>query len=164
MTDPLSFWIPALPRVVLSTNGTRREKRNPWSVSDAKGELHALALKAASECGRSEPFEGLVDVVVVLHVMRDARKVECPRCLERAIGEPSKFNGTCLCYRPLDPSNIGGEVIKPVIDGGLVGSGLITDDRSEYVRWVMLGLVRVQTVEQEGYEVTVRPVAEEAAA
>ena len=61
-------------------------------------------------------------------------------------------------YRPLDPSNIGGECIKPVIDYGLVKHKVIEDDSYQYVRYVVLGIEHADELKDERIEVTVREV------
>lgn len=63
-------------------------------------------------------------------------------------------------YRPLDPSNVGGECIKPIIDQALVTTGVIEDDDYTHVRYVVLGIEHVDDLKEERIEVTVREVEE----
>ena len=168
MSESKTFFVPALPRAVLSSNGDPREPRNRWTKGHAKEEIGSIALQASIEAYPDvEPFDGQVDVMLVFCV-RPSRNADCPRCLQRALENGNRrfnFNGECLCYRPTDPSNIGGEVTKSIIDYGVAGgpptdrvTRLITDDAHQYVRYVLLGRRKVEAIEEEGVEVSVRAV------
>lgn len=52
-------------------------------------------------------------------------------------------------YRPRDPSNIGGEIIKGIIDA-VVDMGVLPDDDYRYVPAVVLRIERVKTIAEEG--------------
>lgn len=145
MTDSLSFTIHTLPRRALSTNGNKRDRHE---VSDAKGEIGAWAYTSMLEQhGPDLPqFRGTrVDVLVVFHVKHHAKP------------------GDDL-YRPLDPSNIGGLCVKPVLDYGLVKTGVLEDDDWKHIRFVVLGIEPVDDLKDERIEVTVSEAIEENAA
>jgi len=140
--DSLSFTIMTLPRRALSTNGNKRDRHE---VSDAKGEMGSWAYTSMLEQhGPDIPqFRGSrVDILLMFHVKHHAK------------------TGDGL-YRPLDPSNIGGECIKPVIDYGLCKTGVIEDDSYKHVRYVVLGIENEPDLSRERIEVTVKAVEEE---
>ncbi len=60
-------------------------------------------------------------------------------------------------YRPRDPSNIGGEIIKGPIDA-LKDLGILPDDDYRYVPAVVLRIERVKTLEEEGMMLSVQPL------
>lgn len=136
----VSFSIPTLPGRALSTNGSKRDHHE---VSGAKMALATEAFtEALAQLGPQMPrFECRVDIALTFYVKHHAR------------------TGDGL-YRPLDPSNIGGECIKPVIDYGLVKHGVIADDDYTHVRYVVLSIERVEDLRAERIEVRVIPVEE----
>ena len=138
MTEPVTFFVPTLPARALSSNGS---KRNHHEVSAGKMQLGADAWNAALHAlgPRMPHFEGRVDISLTFHVKPHAK----PR------------DGL---YRPIDPSNIGGECIKPVIDYGIVKHGIIEDDSYVYVRYVVLSIEPVAELRDEGIAVLVREI------
>ena len=137
----ISFWVPALPETALSPNGGKRSRRNTWSLSEAKLTLGDVAFHAAlAAFGPDMP--SLVPPVVISATL---------------FAKHNSKNGDGL-YRPTDPSNIGGDVMKPVIDSGLVKTKIIPDDSYKYVNAVVLMVRHVNTHEEEGILVSVTEV------
>lgn len=136
----IQFSIPTLPSRALSTNGSKRDHHE---VSAGKMSLGADSYTAAHEAlGPDFPhFDGRVDIAITFYVKHRTR------------------NGDGL-YRPLDPSNIGGECIKSVIDYGLVKTGIIDDDDYTHVRYVILSIESVSELSAERIEVRVMEVEE----
>ena len=137
--NEITFWVPALPEQALSANGGGRSRRDPWSLSEAKLSLgdvtyHAVLAAYAPNIPTITPP---VVISVTLYVRHNTR------------------NGDGL-YRPKDPSNIGGDVLKPIIDYGLVRHGIIPDDDYLTVESVVLRVRHVQTLIEEGFSVSVR--------
>ncbi len=60
-------------------------------------------------------------------------------------------------YRPRDVSNIGGDVIKPVIDA-LVDMSVLPDDDWKHVPGVVLRIEKCAELRDEGYLVVVEPL------
>lgn len=58
-------------------------------------------------------------------------------------------------YRPRDPSNIGGEIIKGPIDG-IVDMGVLPDDDYRHVPAVVIRIERVKTLAEEGIVIIVQ--------
>jgi hypothetical protein len=129
----LEVWVPALPATALSPNGGKRSRRNPWELSNAKLELGDVAYHAV--LGAYAPniphFEPRVIITCTLYAWHNRR------------------NGDGL-YRPTDPSNLGGDVLKPLIDYGLVRHGIIDDDDYTVVQEVRLRIGHVGTLAEEG--------------
>lgn len=134
------FTVRTLPGRALSTNGSKRDHHE---VSGAKMELGAEAFtEALAQLGPDMPrIEGRVDIALTFYVKHHARP------------------GDGL-YRPTDPSNIGGECIKPVIDYGLVKHGIIADDSYKFVRYVVLSIQHVEELREERIEVRAVEVTE----
>jgi hypothetical protein len=134
------FTIRTLPGRALSTNGSKRDHHE---VSGAKMALGAEAYnEALYQLGPDMPrLTGRVDIALTFYVKHHAR------------------TGDGL-YRPLDPSNIGGECIKPVIDYGLVKHGVIADDDYTHVRYVVLSIQHVEELRDERIEVRAVEVVE----
>lgn len=135
----LSVWVPALPRRALSANGGGRSRRDPFAVQKAKDELGEATYHAIlATCGPNLPtFEPPVVITCTLYARHHTH------------------NGDGL-YRPQDPSNIGGDILKPIIDT-LKPLGVIGDDnywdaekRTGWVREVRLRVAHVDTLEAEG--------------
>lgn len=64
-------------------------------------------------------------------------------------------------YRPLDPSNVGGECIKSILDYSLVKTGIISDDDYKHVRYVILAIEPVAELSSERIEVVVIDTGED---
>ncbi len=134
------FSIPTLPSRALSSNGS---KRNHHEVSAGKMRLGADAYTASHDAlGPNFPHFEYVDIFITFYVKHRTR------------------NGDGL-YRPLDPSNIGGECIKPIIDYGVVKPGIIDDDDYKHVRWVGCHIENVSNLNEERMEVRVIEVVTE---
>ena len=135
----VAFVVRTLPGRALSTNGSKRDHHE---VSGAKMALGAEAFtEALAQLGPEMPhFDCRVDISLTFYVKHHAR------------------TGDGL-YRPLDPSNIGGECIKPVIDYGLVKHGVIEDDDYTHVRYVVLSIQHVEDLTEERIEVRVMEAA-----
>ena len=63
-------------------------------------------------------------------------------------------------YRPTDPSNIGGDMIKGPMDA-LTDLQIIPDDSYRYVELVTLRIQKVEELREEGFEIIVRDAAGE---
>lgn len=129
----LEVWVPALPQRPLSPNGGQRSRRNPHEVADAKLTLgdvawHAVRAKYGPDVPTLTPP---VIISLTLYAKHNAK------------------TGDGL-YRPTDPSNIGGDVAKPVIDAGLVKNGVIPDDTYKCVDLVTLRVEHVERLQDEG--------------
>lgn len=131
-----------MPRRALSPNGGGRSRRNPWELSEAKLELGDCAYHAVlAEYAPNIPqFAGMVVITATLYARHHTR------------------NGDGL-FRPQDPGNIGGDVLKPIIDYGLVRLGVIVDDDYQHVEEVRLRVRHVDTLEAEGIELVVEEVS-----
>ena len=138
----LQVWIPALPETALSPNGGKRSRRDPWTLSEAKLTLGDVAYHAV--LGAYAPNIPHLEAPVVITFTLYARH--------------RTRNGDGR-YRPTDPSNLGGDVLKPVIDYGLVRLGVIDDDDYTVVREVRLRIGHVDTLEEEGIRLEVEEVA-----
>lgn len=146
MTAAITFVVRTLPGQALSSNA--KNQRNRFAVSEAKGDLgHQSHISMLEQYGPDVPqFRGCrVDVLLLFYVKHHARP------------------GDGL-YRPLDPSNVGGECIKPVIDYGLVKTGVLEDDDWKHVRFVVVGIEPVDDLKDERIEVTVTEAEEREAA
>ena len=132
----IMFTVRTLPGRALSTNGSKRDHHE---VSGAKMALGAEAYnEALYQLGPQMPHFGcVVDIALTFYVAHH------------------KKPGDGL-YRPLDPSNIGGECIKPIIDYGLVKHGIIEDDDYTHVRYVVLSIQHVEELTAERIEVRVQ--------
>jgi len=134
-----SVWVPALPARALSANGGGRSRRDPWSLSEAKLALGEAAYHAvlAAYAPNIPRFDEQVVITATLRARHGTR------------------NGDGL-YRPRDPANIGGDVLKPVIDYGLVRNGVIVDDDYRHVAAVVLRVEPVKSLAEEGIVLEVR--------
>ena len=65
----------------------------------------------------------------------------------------------CVEYRPKDVGNIGGDVLKPILDA-LVWMELIKDDDYTHIPEVRLRIERVAEVADEGIYVEMQEVRE----
>ena len=151
----LTFTVPVLPDRMLSSNAGNRSRRNPWAVAEARGRLKNDTMEALKDL---QPLPAFVVCVadVTLHRTNKRPKVEqCPRCLLRAL-EDRSVDG-CCCYRPRDVGNIGGDVLKPVLDG-LVWMEVLPDDDYRHLTAVTLRIGEVETLAEECIEVTVREI------
>lgn len=136
----LSFWIPTLPGRALSSNG---DHRSGFAIGEAKSELGEAAYFAClHDLGPTRPQIERADVYLEFHI-----------CHKRRPGDG--------LYRFTDPSNGGGDVAKPVIDYGIVKTGLIPDDDHRHVRFFTTHIVPVATLAEEGIVVRVSEVTEE---
>ena len=136
----IEFWVPTLGGQSLSSNA-RGAKRNPHAIEAAKGALgEAAYFSALSELGPTVPhIEGLADILLDYHI-----------CYKRRPQDG--------LYRFEDPSNGGGDVAKPIIDYGLVNSGVLADDSYKHVRFFTCGITPVDTLAEEGVRVVATPV------
>lgn len=129
----LEVWVPALPETALSPNGGKRSRRNPWELAEAKLALGDVAYHAV--LGAYAPNIPHLDAPVVI------------TCTLYAWHH--RRNGDGL-YRPTDPSNLGGDVLKPLIDAALVRTGIIDDDDYKTVAEVRLRIGHVEDLASEG--------------
>ena len=134
----MDVWIPALPGRALSANGGGRSRRDPWTLSEAKLTLGDVAYHAV--LAAYAPNIPTIPTPVTITVTLSARH--------------GTKNGDGL-YRPRDPSNIGGDVLKPIIDYGLVRLGVIPDDDYTHVAEVRLRVKHVGELRDEGIQVRV---------
>lgn len=128
----LRVWIPTLPEKALSPNGGQRSRRNPWQVAESKLELgtathHAiLAAYAPSIPTLTAP----VVITLTMYAKHHSRTGDG-------------------YYRPLDPSNIGGDVLKPIVDA-LVRLDILASDDYKHVEEVRLRMRHVENLTDEG--------------
>lgn len=139
MTAPrsISVWIPTLPERALSPNGGQRSRRNPWQVAESKLELgsathHAILATYAPDIPH---FTELVVITITMYAKHGVR------------------NGDGF-YRPLDASNMGGDVASPIVNA-LVRLDVIRDDSYKFVDEVRLRVRHVDTLEAEGIRLEV---------
>jgi hypothetical protein len=137
----LEFWIPALPKRALSPNGGKRSRRDPWEVAEAKTELGDFAWHALREAhGPNVPtLTPPVRVMVVLYAKHGTK------------------NGDGL-YRPEDAGNVGGDVLKPILDYAVVRHGVVPDDDYRNVETVTLAVRHVEDNANEGIWVRIDEV------
>lgn len=112
-------------------------------------------------------FETCVITVTLRRANRRPLAELCPRCTllvqggeypawgvpKREPGKPDKPL-KCVCYRPDDPFNIGGDVCKPIIDG-LQWCELFADDSYKHVLEGRIRIEVVDSLEAEGMFVEV---------
>lgn len=142
----MDVWVPALPQRALSANGGGRSRRDPWSLSEAKlalGDVTWHAILAAH--GPNVPHLTPPVIISATLYARHGTK-----------------NGDGL-YRPTDPSNLGGDCLKPIVDA-FVKHQVIPDDSYKYVELVTLRVQHVDRLEDEGVSVNIRELAVEATA
>ncbi|KKM03985.1 hypothetical protein LCGC14_1768960 [marine sediment metagenome] len=135
MADPFRVWVPVLAQRILSPNGARGEAHQ--AVSAAKQELLTDTYHAA---------------------LAVAPQAELPRFAKAIVS--FIYRHTCKrprdgLYRPTDPSNLGGDVIKAPMDA-LVALSIIPDDSYRYVDLVTLRIEKVEELRDEGFEIIVR--------
>ena len=134
----LTFWIPALPKRALSPNGGQRSRRNPWEVAEAKLALGDVAFHAMLAAhGPTVP-----------HLATPVRVAVCLYCKH---GTKNKDG----LYRPADAGNVGGDVLKPILDYAIVRHGVVPDDDYTNIESVTLMVRHVDRLEDEGIEVRV---------
>lgn len=178
-TKSLRFVVPGLPNHWLSSNGGSHSRRDPHSVSAAKmyqsnETMEALRLQLGADL---PAFARRVDILVHGFIKVGARpKLEdCKQCLQLALanetwvyrlswekgldGKSHRVVNTrsCACYRPEDPSNLGGETTKGLLDG-VVRLGVIGDDSLLYVRRFAQQITRTDSLLYERIEVTITEV------
>lgn len=136
----ISFSIPTLGGQSLSSNAGGA-KRHPFAISAAKNALgEAAYFSALAACGPViRTIEGRVDIALTFYICH------------------GKKPGDGL-YRFTDPSNGGGDVAKPILDYGLVKTGLIEDDDYKHVRYFITSVEHVETLAEERIEVQVNEV------
>lgn len=139
----LSFWISALPKRALSPNGGQRSRRNPWEVAEAKTELGDAAWHAIREAyGPTVPtLTPPIRVAVALYAKHGTKNKDG-------------------LYRPEDCGNVGGDVLKPILDYAVVRHGVVPDDDYHNIESVTLMVRHVETNEEEGLMVTLVEVGE----
>lgn len=156
MSD-FTFTVPVLPDQMLSSNAGNRSRRNPWAVAEAKGALKSATMEALMRLPEVPFFSRCIVAVTVWHSRKKPKVEQCPRCLEAALGD--KSISSCLCYRPWDAGNIGGDVLKPILDG-MKWMEVFSDDSADIVEEVRLRIGKVATVAEEHIEVCVLEVVE----
>ena len=146
MSESISFWVPSLGGQSLSSNA-KDGKRHPMAVYKAKEALQEAAYFAALEQLGPLPAKPRIefsDILLDFHICYGRRPKDG-------------------IYRFTDPSNGGGDVAKPIVDA-LRYAKVIPDDTYKHVRMFSTHITPVETLAEEGVQVTVRPVIEEAAA
>lgn len=137
----VAFWVPALPGRALTSNAGA--KRNGYAIERAKDALAEAAYYAVlNQLGPDVPhLEPLADVFLDYHI-----------CYARRPQDG--------LYRFTDPSNGGGDVAKPVIDYGVVKTGILGDDNRKFVRFFTCGITDVATLDEEGIAVRITEVTD----
>lgn len=166
-----SFFIPSLPWRNLSSNAGTRSRRNPWDVAESRGRLKGEAMEAIKDLGTLAPFAAPVTAQVTLcHTGKRPTAEQCPRCRTLGVDYPNWALPSdrskpipCCEYRPKDVGNIGGDVLKPILDA-LTWMELLEDDDFTRLTAVTLRIARVGDLDQEGVWVTVTEAEEQEAA
>lgn len=152
-----AFFVPALPYRCLSSNAGARSRRDPWSIADARGILKGEVMDAIIGRANLPHFDRASVTVTLVCTSRRPKATECPRCrLLIAGGDypqwaiPDRDKPLpCVCYRPKDCGNVGGDPLKPVLDA-LVWTEIIDDDDWKHVPRVTVAIERVDRLEDEG--------------
>lgn len=161
----LSVWIPALPQRVLSGNAGSRSRRDPWAVANARGLLKGEVMAALLSLGPvpCAHFERARVTVTLRLTNKKPKAMDCGQCVElMAAGDYPRWsipaNGAspvpCCHYRPKDVGNIGGDVLKPILDA-FTWLEVWPDDDFTHVPEVTLKIERVAEIADEGIAVTV---------
>lgn len=161
----IDTFIPALPERMLSGNAGSRSRRDPWSLANARMLLKGEAISALQAHPLPKIQRATADVTLV-HSGKRPKAEACPRCRGRigdgtypsyAIPKDRAKPLPCVCYRPWDVGNIGGEPLKPVIDA-LTYLDVLVDDTAEYLTAITLRIQRCTTLEQEGIRLVVEEI------
>lgn len=163
--DRIAVFIPALPERMLSSNAGSRSRRDPWAISTAKMLLKGETIGALQGVALPKLQRVTADVTLV-HSGKRPKAQDCPRCRPR-LGDGTYPNYAlpsdrtkpipCCCYRPTDVGNIGGEVLKPILDA-LTYLDILVDDSAEYLTAVTLRIARCTTIDEEGIRLVVDEV------
>jgi len=161
----IDVFIHALPEKMLSSNAGSRSRRDPWSISTAKMILKGETIAALQGCSLPK-FQRVTADVTLIHSGKRPKAADCPRCKPRmgdgtypgyAIPKDRAKPLPCVCYRPMDVGNIGGEPLKPILDA-LTYLDILADDSAEYLAAVTLRIQRCTTLEQEGIRLVVEEI------
>jgi len=164
----IDVFIHALPEKMLSSNAGSRSRRDPWSISTAKMLLKGETIAALQQNCELPKFQRVTADVTLIHSGKRPKAVDCPRCKPRmgdgtypgyAIPKDRAKPLPCVCYRPMDVGNIGGEPLKPILDA-LTYLDILVDDSAEYLAAVTLRIQRCTTLDQEGIRLVVQEVQE----
>lgn len=128
-------FVPVLAQRILSPNGSRGEAHQ--AVSAAKQQLLTDTYHAALSASPQAELPRFKKAIVSFTYRHTFKR---PR------------DGL---FRPTDPSNLGGDVIKGPMDA-LVALSIIPDDSFLYVDLVTLRIERVEELRDEGIEIIVR--------
>ena len=166
----IDVFIHALPERMLSSNAGSRSRRDPWSISTAKMLLKGETV-AALQAVELPKLQRVTADVTLTHSGKRPKVTDCPRCKPRiadgtypsyALPKDRTKPVPCVCYRPTDVGNIGGEVLKPILDA-LTYLDVLVDDSVEYLAAVTLRIQRCSTIEQEGIRLVVQEIQDEGA-
>lgn len=132
----LQFHVPMLPPSIITSNRTSKTNagaRGKWAArAELQAETHTTILaKYSPDIPR----------------LAKASLAMTYRCTTRRPGDG--------CYRPKDVPNIGGDILKAVVDG-VVDAGVLPDDSDEYLIAVALGIERVEELSEEGIYVEIQ--------
>lgn len=165
----LSVFVHALPQRILSSNAGARSRRDPWAVAQARGTLkgdvmfaimdaHSNPLTVLAGGGTDLPhFDRATATVTLRLTNKKPHATDCRQCVELiaggeypswsmpAAGKPIP----CCHYRPKDVGNMGGDVLKPILDA-FTWLEIWPDDDWKHVPEVTLRIERVETIEEEG--------------
>ena len=159
----LAFTVPYLPQRVLSSNAGARSRRDPWSVANAVGLLKGQVMDELVGRRDLPRFETARASVTLRHTNRKPKAEECGPCRELmgsgdfpswALPDDRSKPIKCCHYRPRDVGNIGGQVIKPVLDA-LTWREVWEDDDWTHLVEVRLRIERVSELAAEGLVVEV---------
>ena len=135
MPEPFRVWVPVLAPRILSPNGSRGEAHQ--AVSAAKLQL------------KTDTYHAMLSVTP---------QAELPT-FEKAVISFTYYHSFKRpgdgMYRPTDPSNIGGDMIKGPMDA-LVDMQIIPDDSYSYVELVTLRIQKVEELREEGFLIVIR--------
>lgn len=132
----VSFMVHHLPKSVITSNRTSKSEAGARGKWAERAELQAETHKAILAAFAPTIPELACASIAVTYV------------------HSSKKPGDGL-YRPKDVPNIGGDILKAVVDG-VVDAGVLPDDTREHLPAVGLAIERCDEIAQEGILVTIQ--------
>lgn len=132
----ISFLVPHLPKSVITSNRTSQ------SSGGARGKWRERA-----------ELQAITHQTIIAAFAPDIPEVACAsiavsyRCTNKKPGDG--------CYRPKDVPNIGGDILKAVVDA-IVDAGVLEDDDRVHLPAVALGIEPVDELADEGVYVTIQ--------
>mgnify|MGYP001608987717 CR=1 FL=1 len=151
-----SVWVPCLPWRNLSSNAGARSRRAPWGIAESRGRLKNEVLEAIKTQGDLRRLESATAAITFRLAAKRPKMRECPRCTTLGTDYPNWAVPAdhsqalpCVCYRPEDVGNLGGDPLKPILDA-LVWMEILPDDDWRHLPSVTLRIERVDSLDAEG--------------